>query len=186
MSSEGAFLCMIWKKLSFANFALMGQTMSNSQILMVEPLKFSHLVMPFQYTSKEISLDVAFHKENTTQDSKKQSRFTSWGLGKHQCTKGVQFWLPISFFSCLFLLFVCSSGSSSRPPGADSTHKVPVVMLEPIRIKQESSPSNETFDFPIVVVKEEMEEEPRPRNVMIAAGKSSFLLEGILYLWGLK
>lgn len=105
MSSEGAFLCMIWKKLSFANFALMGQTMSNSQILMVEPLKFSHLVMPFQYTSKEISLDVAFHKENTTQDSKKQSRFTSWGLGKHQCTKGVQFWLPISFFSCLFLLF---------------------------------------------------------------------------------
>ncbi|NXF19196.1 TIF1A factor, partial [Rhodinocichla rosea] len=71
-----------------------------------------------------------------------------------------------------------SSGSSSRPPGADSTHKVPVVMLEPIRIKQESSPSNETFDFPIVVVKEETEEESQPRNVMFAAGKSSFLLGG--------
>ncbi|KAL9853490.1 transcription intermediary factor 1-alpha [Geothlypis trichas] len=62
-----------------------------------------------------------------------------------------------------------SSGSSSRPPGADSTHKVPVVMLEPIRIKQESSPSNETFDFPIVVVKEEMEEEPRPRNSILTS-----------------
>ncbi|XP_059329023.1 transcription intermediary factor 1-alpha isoform X3 [Ammospiza nelsoni] len=62
-----------------------------------------------------------------------------------------------------------SSGSSSRPPGADSTHKVPVVMLEPIRIKQEPSPSNETFDFPIVVVKEEMEEEPRPRNSILTS-----------------
>ncbi|XP_065489175.1 transcription intermediary factor 1-alpha isoform X2 [Caloenas nicobarica] len=57
-----------------------------------------------------------------------------------------------------------SSGSSSRPPGADSTHKVPVVMLEPIRIKQEPSTPNENFDFPIVVVKQETDEESRPRN----------------------
>ncbi|NXW93149.1 TIF1A factor, partial [Alopecoenas beccarii] len=57
-----------------------------------------------------------------------------------------------------------SSGSSSRPPGADSTHKVPVVMLEPIRIKQESSTPNENFDFPVVVVKQETDEESRPRN----------------------
>ncbi|NXT06942.1 TIF1A factor, partial [Prunella fulvescens] len=62
-----------------------------------------------------------------------------------------------------------SSGSSSRPPGADSTHKVPVVMLEPIRIKQESSASNENFDFPIVVVKEETEEESRPRNSILTS-----------------
>ncbi|XP_065536899.1 transcription intermediary factor 1-alpha isoform X1 [Lathamus discolor] len=57
-----------------------------------------------------------------------------------------------------------SSGSSSRPPRADSTHKVPVVMLEPIKIKQESSASNENFDFPIVIVKQETEEESRPQN----------------------
>ncbi|XP_039917251.1 transcription intermediary factor 1-alpha isoform X1 [Hirundo rustica] len=62
-----------------------------------------------------------------------------------------------------------SSGSSSRPPGADSTHKVPVVMLEPIRIKQESSESNENFDFPIVVVKQEMEEESQPRNSILTS-----------------
>ncbi|XP_057242069.1 transcription intermediary factor 1-alpha, partial [Malurus melanocephalus] len=60
-----------------------------------------------------------------------------------------------------------SSGSSSRPPGADSTHKVPVVMLEPIKIKQE--PTNESFDFPIVVVKQEAEEEPRPRNSILTS-----------------
>ncbi|NWI13322.1 TIF1A factor, partial [Crypturellus soui] len=57
-----------------------------------------------------------------------------------------------------------SSSSSSKPPGADSTHKVPVVMLEPIRIKQESSPANENFDFPIVVVKQETDEESQPQN----------------------
>ncbi|XP_033370177.1 transcription intermediary factor 1-alpha isoform X2 [Parus major] len=62
-----------------------------------------------------------------------------------------------------------SSGSSSRPPGADSTHKVPVVMLEPIRIKQESSASDENFDFPIVVVKQEAEEESRPRNSILTS-----------------
>ncbi|CAM5083064.1 unnamed protein product [Eretmochelys imbricata] len=57
-----------------------------------------------------------------------------------------------------------SSGSSSRPPGADSTHRVPVVMLEPIRIKQESGTSHENYDFPIVIVKQETDEESRPRN----------------------
>uniref|UniRef100_A0A8D0GEL5 RING-type E3 ubiquitin transferase n=1 Tax=Sphenodon punctatus TaxID=8508 RepID=A0A8D0GEL5_SPHPU len=57
-----------------------------------------------------------------------------------------------------------SSGSSSRPSGADSTHRVPVVMLEPIRIKQESGAPNENYDFPIVIVKQEMNEESRPRN----------------------
>ncbi|KAF4787564.1 Transcription intermediary factor 1-alpha [Turdus rufiventris] len=62
-----------------------------------------------------------------------------------------------------------SSGSSSRPPGADSTHKVPVVMLEPIKIKQETPASNESFDFPIVVVKEEAEEESRPRNSILTS-----------------
>ncbi|NXF90246.1 TIF1A factor, partial [Eubucco bourcierii] len=73
-----------------------------------------------------------------------------------------------------------SSGSSSRPPGADSTHKVPVVMLEPIRIKQESSSPNENFDFPIVVVKQEMEEEPRPQNVKLTVKNISFLFGSIL------
>ncbi|XP_064510828.1 transcription intermediary factor 1-alpha [Pseudopipra pipra] len=67
-----------------------------------------------------------------------------------------------------------SSGSSCRPPGADSTHKVPVVMLEPIRIKQESNAPNENFDFPIVVVKQETDEEPRPRNSIL----TSLLLDG--------
>lgn len=94
--------------------------------------------------------------------------------------------LTANFHFFLPLPVICSSGSSSRPPGADSTHKVPVVMLEPIRIKQEPSPSNETFDFPIVVVKEEMEEEPRPRNVMFAAGKSSFLFGGYFVFMGTK
>lgn len=78
----------------------------------------------------------------------------------------------------MLLPVIYSSGSSSRPPGADSTHKVPVVMLEPIRIKQEPSASNENFDFPIVVVKQEMEEEPRPRNVILTAKKISFLFGG--------
>ncbi|NXH17459.1 TIF1A factor, partial [Bucco capensis] len=73
-----------------------------------------------------------------------------------------------------------SSGSSSRPPGADSTHKVPVVLLEPIRIKQESNAPNENFDFPIVVVKQETEEESRPRNVIIRVTKISFLFGSIL------
>uniref|UniRef100_A0A452HA50 RING-type E3 ubiquitin transferase n=1 Tax=Gopherus agassizii TaxID=38772 RepID=A0A452HA50_9SAUR len=57
-----------------------------------------------------------------------------------------------------------SSGSSSRPPGADSTHRIPVVMLEPIRIKQESGTSHENYDFPIVIVKQETDEESRSRN----------------------
>uniref|UniRef100_A0A8B9N1B7 Transcription intermediary factor 1-alpha n=1 Tax=Accipiter nisus TaxID=211598 RepID=A0A8B9N1B7_9AVES len=69
-----------------------------------------------------------------------------------------------------------SSGSSSRPPGADSTHKVPVVMLEPIRIKQESSAPNENFDFPIVIVKQETDEESRPRNATFSRSILTSLL----------
>ncbi|XP_058537303.1 transcription intermediary factor 1-alpha isoform X2 [Ochotona princeps] len=57
-----------------------------------------------------------------------------------------------------------SSGSSSKPAGADSTHKVPVVMLEPIRIKQENSAPPENYDFPVVIVKQESDEESRPQN----------------------
>ncbi|XP_075414833.1 transcription intermediary factor 1-alpha isoform X2 [Tenrec ecaudatus] len=57
-----------------------------------------------------------------------------------------------------------SSGSSSKPTGADSTHKVPVVMLEPIRIKQENSGPPENYDFPVVIVKQESDEESRPQN----------------------
>ncbi|KAM9390384.1 transcription intermediary factor 1-alpha [Phaethornis superciliosus] len=69
-----------------------------------------------------------------------------------------------------------SSGSSSRPPGADSTHKVPVVMLEPIRIKQESSAPNENFDFPVVIVKQETDEESRPRNATFSRSILTSLL----------
>ncbi|XP_059113561.1 transcription intermediary factor 1-alpha isoform X2 [Peromyscus eremicus] len=57
-----------------------------------------------------------------------------------------------------------SSGSSSKPAGADSTHKVPVVMLEPIRIKQENSGPPENYDFPVVIVKQESDEESRTQN----------------------
>uniref|UniRef100_A0A7M4FJZ1 RING-type E3 ubiquitin transferase n=1 Tax=Crocodylus porosus TaxID=8502 RepID=A0A7M4FJZ1_CROPO len=61
---------------------------------------------------------------------------------------------------------VQSPNSSVPSPGlsADSTHRVPVVMLEPIRIKQESSAPSENYDFPIVIVKQETDEESRPRN----------------------
>ncbi|NWW93872.1 TIF1A factor, partial [Rhynochetos jubatus] len=69
-----------------------------------------------------------------------------------------------------------SSGSSSRPPRADSTHKVPVVMLEPIRIKQESSVPNENFDFPVVVVKQETDEESQPRNATFSRSILTSLL----------
>ncbi|XP_053321238.1 transcription intermediary factor 1-alpha [Spea bombifrons] len=49
-----------------------------------------------------------------------------------------------------------SSGSSSKPTGgADSTHKFPVVRLEPIRIKAENPAENEPPEYPAVVVKQE-------------------------------
>ncbi|XP_063785425.1 transcription intermediary factor 1-alpha isoform X2 [Pseudophryne corroboree] len=62
-----------------------------------------------------------------------------------------------------------SSGSSSKPSGgADSTHKVPVVRLEPIRIKPENSSESETFEYPVVVVKQgnrrTQPQQQRPRN----------------------
>jgi len=49
-------------------------------------------------------------------------------------------------------------------------------MLEPIRIKQESSAPNENFDFPIVIVKQETDEESRPRNVILSC-------KDLLSLW---
>ncbi|KAG8442664.1 hypothetical protein GDO86_011452 [Hymenochirus boettgeri] len=57
-----------------------------------------------------------------------------------------------------------SSGSSCKPSGgADSTHKVPVVRLEPIRIKPENAPEN--FEYPVVIVKQESRHrEHPPRN----------------------
>uniref|UniRef100_A0A8C2SD30 RING-type E3 ubiquitin transferase n=1 Tax=Capra hircus TaxID=9925 RepID=A0A8C2SD30_CAPHI len=66
-----------------------------------------------------------------------------------------------------------SSGSSSKPAGADSTHKVPVVMLEPIRIKQENSGPPENYDFPVVIVKQESDEESRAQNVIMIASSAS-------------
>ncbi|XP_058045904.1 transcription intermediary factor 1-alpha isoform X1 [Ahaetulla prasina] len=57
-----------------------------------------------------------------------------------------------------------SSTSSGKPSGADSTQRVPVVMLEPIRIKQESGVPSENYDFPVVIVKQETDEESRNQN----------------------
>lgn len=60
-----------------------------------------------------------------------------------------------------------SSGSSNKPSGgADSTHKVPVVRLEPIRIKPENNTDNESFEYPVVVVKQgNQRQQQHPRNV---------------------
>ena len=81
---------------------------------------------------------------------------------------GLQFTtFRLSDFVSLSVFLPHSSGSSSRPAGADSTHKVPVVMLEPIRIKQENSGPPENYDFPVVIVKQESDEESRPQNVII-------------------
>lgn len=38
-------------------------------------------------------------------------------------------------------------------------------MLEPIRIKQENGGPSENYDFPVVIVKQESDEESRPQNV---------------------
>ncbi|CAN2391887.1 estrogen response element binding, partial [Pristimantis euphronides] len=59
-----------------------------------------------------------------------------------------------------------STGSFSKPSGgADSTHKVPVVRLEPIKIKSENSVDSETLDYPVVVVKQaNRRQHQRPRN----------------------
>lgn len=51
-------------------------------------------------------------------------------------------------------------------------------MLEPIRIKQESSAPNENFDFPIVIVKQETDEESRPQNVTLTVIKIFFHFGG--------
>jgi hypothetical protein len=52
-------------------------------------------------------------------------------------------------------------------------------MLEPIRIKQENSGPPENYDFPVVIVKQESDEDPRPQNVII-------LVLAILFLFGNK
>lgn len=39
-------------------------------------------------------------------------------------------------------------------------------MLEPIRIKQENSGPPENYDFPVVIVKQESDEESRTQNVI--------------------
>ncbi|XP_075199643.1 transcription intermediary factor 1-alpha isoform X1 [Anomaloglossus baeobatrachus] len=62
-----------------------------------------------------------------------------------------------------------STGSFSKPSGgADSTHKVPVVRLEPIKIKTENSVDSESLDYPVVVVKQgnrrQQPQQQRPRN----------------------
>lgn len=41
-----------------------------------------------------------------------------------------------------------------------------MVMLEPIRIKQESGVPSEHYDFPVVIVKQETDEESRKQNVI--------------------
>ncbi|XP_077196445.1 transcription intermediary factor 1-alpha-like isoform X2 [Paroedura picta] len=69
-----------------------------------------------------------------------------------------------------------SSGSSSRPSGADSTHKVPVVMLGPIRIKQESRMPRESFGFPVVIVKQDTDEESRNQNTSCSRNLTTSLL----------
>ncbi|KAM3925624.1 transcription intermediary factor 1-alpha isoform 2-T2 [Leptodactylus fuscus] len=59
-----------------------------------------------------------------------------------------------------------SIGSSSkRSGGADSTHKVPIVRLEPIKIKSENNVDSETLDYPVVVVKQgNRRPQQRPHN----------------------
>ncbi|XP_068133436.1 transcription intermediary factor 1-alpha-like isoform X2 [Hyperolius riggenbachi] len=59
-----------------------------------------------------------------------------------------------------------SSGSSSKPNGgADSTHKVPIVRLEPIRIKPENNAESESIEYPVVVVKQgNQRQQQRPHN----------------------
>lgn len=42
-------------------------------------------------------------------------------------------------------------------------------MLEPIRIKQENSGPPENYDFPVVIVKQESDEESRAQNVIMIA-----------------
>lgn len=51
-------------------------------------------------------------------------------------------------------------------------------MLEPIRIKQENSGPPENYDFPVVIVKQESDEESRPQNVIISMIAVLFLFGG--------
>ncbi|XP_060100437.1 transcription intermediary factor 1-alpha-like [Heteronotia binoei] len=69
-----------------------------------------------------------------------------------------------------------SLGPSSRPPGADSTQKVPVVLLRPIRIKQESRVPSESCDFPVVFVKQGTDEESQNQNISFSSNLAISLL----------
>lgn len=51
-------------------------------------------------------------------------------------------------------------------------------MLEPIRIKQENSGPPENYDFPVVIVKQESDEESRPQNVIMSMIEILFLFGG--------
>uniref|UniRef100_A0A452ULS0 RING-type E3 ubiquitin transferase n=1 Tax=Ursus maritimus TaxID=29073 RepID=A0A452ULS0_URSMA len=75
-----------------------------------------------------------------------------------------------------------SSVPSPGLAGADSTHKVPVVMLEPIRIKQENSGPPENYDFPVVIVKQESDEESRSilTSLLLNSSQSSASEESVL------
>ncbi|XP_075711775.1 transcription intermediary factor 1-alpha isoform X3 [Rhinoderma darwinii] len=59
-----------------------------------------------------------------------------------------------------------STGSFSKPGGgADSTHRIPIVRLEPIKIKSENNVDSGTLDYPVVVVKQaNRRQQQRARN----------------------
>lgn len=52
-------------------------------------------------------------------------------------------------------------------------------MLEPIRIKQENSGPPDNYDFPVVIVKQESDEESRPQNV----GILTYIIIAVLFLF---
>lgn len=160
------------------------KTMSKSVLLKPSYYCISISVMPFQSILKGINLNVVFCGSNTSVLRIQRDKMNQHSEVSERISVPKMYSSDIKFpFLPFFVTY--SSGSSSRPLGADSTHKVPVVMLEPIRIKQESSAPNENFDFPIVIVKQETEEESRPRNVILI--KISFAFgEGILCFWGIK
>ncbi|XP_064417726.1 transcription intermediary factor 1-alpha isoform X2 [Latimeria chalumnae] len=70
-----------------------------------------------------------------------------------------------------------SSGSASRMVGVDGANKVPVVMLEPIKIKQESTAHSEAaYDFPVVIVKQEEEAGSAQHTLSISESNTRSLL----------
>lgn len=82
-----------------------------------------------------------------------------------------------------FLINSPSSGSSNKPSGgADSTHKVPIVRLEPIRIKPENKTDNDPLEYPIVVVKQgNPSRQQCARNVSVPKAADSLQFD--VYWW---